>query len=165
MVPVVTQKWKFYKTVVLRSLLYSCEAWTVYSTHAEKLNILHLTCLRRTRRIRWHDRKQTQRSSKASKYQAPSLRSTSWYGGGVSRTRGPLHARTSLLWELITGKCWTRHVAALLPPLFSHLTLCLTAPTRPFALTFFLRLCPHPFLRSLSPLSDLYLVVFFFSPQ
>ena len=49
-------KLKVYKAVVLPSLLYSCEAWTVYQQHARKLNRFHLNALRRILNIRWQDR-------------------------------------------------------------------------------------------------------------
>ena len=40
-------KLKVYKAVVLPSLVYSCEAWTVYSSYANKLNRFHLDSLRK----------------------------------------------------------------------------------------------------------------------
>ena len=49
-------KLKVYKAVVLPSLLYACETWTVYSRHAKKLNRFHLNCLRKLLQIKWQDR-------------------------------------------------------------------------------------------------------------
>ena len=49
-------KLKVYKAVVLPSLLYSCETWTVYSSHANTLNHFHLDCLRKILRIKWQDK-------------------------------------------------------------------------------------------------------------
>ena len=49
-------KLKVYKAVVLPSLLYACETWTVYSWHAKKLNRFHLNCLRKLLRIKWQDK-------------------------------------------------------------------------------------------------------------
>ena len=46
-------KLNVYKPVVLPSLLYSCETWTVYSHHAKVLNRYHLNCLRRIMKIIW----------------------------------------------------------------------------------------------------------------
>ena len=40
-------KLKVYKAVVLPTLLYACETWTVYQRHAKKLNHFHLSCLRK----------------------------------------------------------------------------------------------------------------------
>ena len=49
-------KLKVYKVVVLPSLLYSCETWTVYSHHAKVLNRYHLNRLRRIMKITWRDK-------------------------------------------------------------------------------------------------------------
>ena len=46
-------KLKVYKAVVLPTLLYACETWTVYQRHAKKLN--HC-CLRKLLKIRWQDK-------------------------------------------------------------------------------------------------------------
>ena len=46
-----------YKAVVLLTLLYACETWTVYQLHAKKLNHFHLvSCLRKLLKIRWQDK-------------------------------------------------------------------------------------------------------------
>ena len=45
-------KLKVYKAVVLPTLLYLCETWTVYKRHAKKLNHFHLSCLRKLMKIR-----------------------------------------------------------------------------------------------------------------
>ena len=49
-------KLKVYAAIVLPSLLYGCETWTVYSPHARKLNHFHLSCLRNIMKIRWQDK-------------------------------------------------------------------------------------------------------------
>ena len=49
-------KLKVYKAVVLPTLLYACETWTVYQRHAKKLNRFHLSCLRKILKIRWQDK-------------------------------------------------------------------------------------------------------------
>ena len=49
-------KLNVYRAVVLPTLLYACETWTVYQRHAKKLNHFHTTCLRRLLNIRWQDR-------------------------------------------------------------------------------------------------------------
>ena len=38
-------KLKVYKTVVLPTLFYACETWTVYQRDAKRLNHFHLSCL------------------------------------------------------------------------------------------------------------------------
>ena len=42
--------------VVLPTLLYACETWTVYQRHAKRLNHFHLICLRKLLKIRWQDK-------------------------------------------------------------------------------------------------------------
>jgi len=49
-------KLKVYQAMVLPTLLYACETWTVYSRHAKRLNHFHTTSLRKLLRIRWQDR-------------------------------------------------------------------------------------------------------------
>ncbi|VDM01924.1 unnamed protein product [Schistocephalus solidus] len=49
-------KLKMYKAVVLKTLLYGGETWTVYSSQARKLNLFHLSCLRSIVKLSWQDR-------------------------------------------------------------------------------------------------------------
>ena len=42
-------KIKVYRAIVLTTLLYCCETWTVYQRHARKLNHFYTTCLRKKR--------------------------------------------------------------------------------------------------------------------
>ena len=49
-------KLKVYKAVVLPTLLYACETWTVYQRHAKRLNHFHTNCLRKLLKIKWQDR-------------------------------------------------------------------------------------------------------------
>ena len=49
-------KLKVYPVVVLTTLLYTCETWTVYSRHAKQLNRFHLSCRCRLLRIKWQDK-------------------------------------------------------------------------------------------------------------
>ena len=49
-------KLKVYRAIVMPSLLYGCETWTVYQRHARTLNRFHLNCLRKILRIRWQDK-------------------------------------------------------------------------------------------------------------
>ena len=49
-------KLKVYKAVILPSLLYSCETWTVYSHHLKSLNSFDLKCLRKILKIHWQDK-------------------------------------------------------------------------------------------------------------
>ena len=49
-------KLKVYKAVVLPTLLYACETWTVYQRYAKRLNHFHTSCLRKLLKIKWQDR-------------------------------------------------------------------------------------------------------------
>nr|VZI45680.1 unnamed protein product [Spirometra erinaceieuropaei] len=44
-----------YKVVILPTLLYGAETWTVYTKQARRLNHFHLSCLRRILRLNWQD--------------------------------------------------------------------------------------------------------------
>nr|VZH98192.1 unnamed protein product [Spirometra erinaceieuropaei] len=46
-------KLKMYKAVILPTLLYGAETWTVYAKQARRLNHFHLSCLRRILRLNW----------------------------------------------------------------------------------------------------------------
>ncbi|PFX13645.1 LINE-1 retrotransposable element ORF2 protein [Stylophora pistillata] len=50
-------KIKFYKAVILPTLLYGSEAWTTYSRHLKSLERYHQRCLRRILNIKWQDRR------------------------------------------------------------------------------------------------------------
>nr|VZI30587.1 unnamed protein product [Spirometra erinaceieuropaei] len=45
-----------YKAVILPTLLYEAETWTVYAKQARRLNHFHLSCLRRILSLNWQDR-------------------------------------------------------------------------------------------------------------
>ncbi|VDL90113.1 unnamed protein product [Schistocephalus solidus] len=49
-------KLKMYKAIVLTTLLYGAETWSIYSNQAMKLNHFHLNCLRRILKLIWQDR-------------------------------------------------------------------------------------------------------------
>ena len=49
-------KLNVYRSVVLPTLLYACETWTVYQRHAKRLNHFHTSCLRKLLKIKWQDR-------------------------------------------------------------------------------------------------------------
>ena len=49
-------KLKVYKIVVLPTLLYACETWTVYQRHAKRLNHFHTSCLIKFLKIKYQDR-------------------------------------------------------------------------------------------------------------
>ena len=67
-------KLKVYQAVVLPTLMYGSETWTVYQRHARKLNHLHLSCLRKLLKIKWQDRvPDTEVLSKANLPSIPTL--------------------------------------------------------------------------------------------
>lgn len=49
-------KLKVYQAVVLPTLLYACETWTVYERRAKKLHRFHMDCLRKLLKITWQDK-------------------------------------------------------------------------------------------------------------
>ena len=50
-------KLKVYRSVVLPTLLYACETWTVFQRHAKRLNHFHTSCLRKLlKKIKWQDK-------------------------------------------------------------------------------------------------------------
>ena len=49
-------KLKVYQAIVITTLLYVSELWTIYSRHARKLNKLHMSCLHKLLRIKWQDK-------------------------------------------------------------------------------------------------------------
>ena len=46
-------KLKVYRAVVLSTLMYACETWTVYQRHAKRLNHFHTSCLRKLLKVKW----------------------------------------------------------------------------------------------------------------
>ena len=49
-------KVKVYRAVVLTTLLYSCETWTIYRRHEKQLHQFHLRCLCSILNISWQDK-------------------------------------------------------------------------------------------------------------
>ena len=49
-------KLNVYKAVVLPTLLFACEIWTVYQRHAKRLKHFHLNCLRKLLKSKWQDK-------------------------------------------------------------------------------------------------------------
>ena len=44
------------EVMVLPTLLYACETWTVYQRHAKRLNHFYISCLRKFLKIKWQNR-------------------------------------------------------------------------------------------------------------
>ena len=49
-------KLKVYHAVVLPSLLYGSETWTVYSRQLQRLKSFHMRCLRQILNVKWQDK-------------------------------------------------------------------------------------------------------------
>ena len=49
-------KYKMYKAIVLSTMLYGAETWTVYRTQVKKLNAYMMRHLRKIKKITWKDR-------------------------------------------------------------------------------------------------------------
>ena len=48
-------KVKVYKAVVITTLLYGCETWTLYRRHIKQLDQFHMRCLSKIGNIKWQD--------------------------------------------------------------------------------------------------------------
>ena len=101
-------KMKVYRAVVLTTLLYACETWTVYSRHAKQLNHFHLSCLRRLLHIRWQDKipdtEVLQRAGIPSVYTLLQKAQARW-AGHVVRMPDRRLPKQLLYGELCQGKC------------------------------------------------------------
>ena len=77
-------KLKVYRSVVLPTLLYACETWTVYQWHAKRLNHFHTSCLRKLLKIKWQDRipdtEVLKRAGMQSIHTLPKLAQLRWTG-------------------------------------------------------------------------------------
>ena len=51
-----SSKLKVYQVVIINTLLYACEVWTVFSKHPRQLNHFHTTCLCKPMKIKWQER-------------------------------------------------------------------------------------------------------------
>lgn len=100
-------KLKVYRAVVLPSLLYACETWTVYSRHAKQLNAFHLRCLRALLRVKWQDKvpdTEVLKRAESESIHAILLRSQLRWAGHVRRMDDSRLPKRLLYGELSTGK-------------------------------------------------------------
>ena len=100
-------KIKVYNAVVLPSLLYGCETWTVYNSQAKKLNTFHMKCLRKILNVSYEERipdteilERAQSESIFAKLKKSQLR----WAGHVSRMDDSRIPKQLLYGELCVGK-------------------------------------------------------------
>eukprot|EP00745_Piridium_sociabile_P040226 TRINITY_DN767_c0_g1_i3.p1 TRINITY_DN767_c0_g1~~TRINITY_DN767_c0_g1_i3.p1 ORF type:complete len:1045 (-),score=247.16 TRINITY_DN767_c0_g1_i3:182-3316(-) len=103
-----TQKTKIavYKAVVLTSLLYGCETWTLYRRQVKTLDQFHLRCLRRILRISWQDgvsNTEVLRRAQASGIEALIIRSQLRWVGHVVRMDDSRLPKSIFFSELASG--------------------------------------------------------------
>ncbi|XP_062834399.1 uncharacterized protein LOC134298378 [Anolis carolinensis] len=96
-----------YKAIVLPTLLYACETWTVYRRHTKFLEHFHQRCLRKILQISWEDR-QTNVSvleeAKTTSIEAMLLRHQLRWTGHVVRMPDHRLPKQLLYSELKNGK-------------------------------------------------------------
>ncbi len=100
-------KLKVYKAVVLPTLLYASETWTVYQRQAKKLNHFHMTCLRKIMNVKWQDK--VPDTEVLAKAQVPSIftmlmQSQLRWAGHVYRMSDSRLPKRLLYGELLNGK-------------------------------------------------------------
>ena len=100
-------KLKVYNAIVLPSLLYACETWTVYSRHAKQLNAFHMRCLRTLLHIKWQDKipdTEVLQRAESESIHAILQRSQLRWAGHVHRMDDSRLPKRLLYGELKTGK-------------------------------------------------------------
>ena len=100
-------KLKVYCAVVLLSLLYASETWTVYSHHVKQLNAFHMRCLRTLLHVKWQDKipdTEVLQRSEMESIHALLLRSQLRWAVHVYHMDDARLAKRLLYGELVTGK-------------------------------------------------------------
>ncbi|KAL6488465.1 hypothetical protein MHYP_G00022060 [Metynnis hypsauchen] len=100
-------KLKICKTVVLTSLLYGCETWTLYRKHVKLLESFHIRSLRSILGIRWQDRVtnlEVLDRAESTSIEALILKAQLRWTGHVIRMEPYRIPRQLLYGELSTGK-------------------------------------------------------------
>ena len=99
-------KLKVYRAVVLTSLLYGCETWTLYRKHMKQLEQFHQRSLRSIMRIRWQERVTNQEvldKANLTSIEATILRSQLRWSGHVIRMNSQRIPRQVFYGELASG--------------------------------------------------------------
>ena len=100
-------KLKVYKAIVLTTLLYGSETWTLHKKHLKQLEVFHMRCLRSILRIRWQDKitnLEVLQRADLSSIEAMVLKSQLRWTGHVIRMNEERLPKQLLYGELTTGK-------------------------------------------------------------
>ena len=101
-------KLKVYRSVVLPTLLYACETWTVYQRHDQRLNHFYTSCPRKLLQIKWQDRNSdTEVLKRAGMQNVQTLLKLAQlrWTGHVTRMPDERLPKKILYGELQVGKC------------------------------------------------------------
>ena len=103
-----TTKLKVYQGIMITTLLYAGESWTIYSRHARQLNKFHMSCLYKLLRIKWQDK--VPNTEVLSCTGMPSIytllsKAQVRCAGHVSRMSNECLPKRLLYGELFVGKC------------------------------------------------------------
>ena len=101
-------KLEVYSSMMLPTLLYASETWTVYQRHAKRLNHFHTSCLTKFLKIKWQDRipdtEVLKRAGMQSEHTLLKLAQLRWTGH-VTRMLDEHLPEKILYGELQVGKC------------------------------------------------------------
>ena len=103
----IDKKLKVYRSVVLPTLLYACETWTVFQRHAKRLNHFYTSCLRKLLKIKWQDKiPDTEVLKRAGMQSIHTLLKLAqlWWTGHVTRMPDERLPKKILYGELQVGK-------------------------------------------------------------
>ena len=103
----INTKMQVYQAVVLSTLLYGSESWTLYTHQERRLSAFHLRCLRRLLGITWQDRVTNidvlARAGLPSMFSILTTRRMRWLGHVIRMDDGRI-PKDLLFGELATGK-------------------------------------------------------------
>ena len=100
-------KLKVYRAVVLTSLLYGCESWTLYRRHLKQLERVHMCSLRTFLNIKWQDHVsnlQVLDMAESTSIEAMILKSQLRWVGHVIRMEDNRRPKQLVFVELASGK-------------------------------------------------------------
>ena len=104
-------KLQVYRVVVLPSLIYACETWTVYRSHARHLNHFYMICLQKILRIKLAGQDSGYRSSllsQPSHFVHPTDANAGQMGWPCNQDRWWAHPEAAALWWTDMWKALSR---------------------------------------------------------